>query len=173
MILSDTLAKRYGRYRLRFLEGPKGNSYQGQPFSPNPFPYQGKQVPGQKVGDSVEFLRRLDDDPEMFGTFVVATVLQLDSNTGGGIPEQANITGMKHGDNIVYASWAFLTFLCEYLVTLDLGALGNAQDILISFQRLGRHASGFREEESGHGPPSHTGRTVRVHAAWRRDRRRG
>ena len=157
MILSDTLARRYGKYRLRFLEGPKGSAYQGQTFSPNPFPYQGKQVPGENVGDAVEFLRRLDDDPEMFGTYTIASQVLLDSATGNGIPEQADITGMKHGDNILYASWAFLTFVCEYLVTLDLGALENAHNLLISFQRLGRHTSGYREEESGHGPPSHAG----------------
>ena len=158
MRLSEQLALKYAKYRLRFLEGAIG-------------PYEGPQIgvfdddqeeylvevnvpglPDRKVAARIRdarvtFLRnsgRPHDEP---GAFTIAEKMSVDAATAEepGNLDSAHITSLKHGDNTLHASWAFVTFIAEYVITYDLATLRIADGILRSLQRLGNYSHGHGE----------------------------
>ncbi len=143
MELSDQLAKKYARYRLRMLEGPLG-TYQGGQYEAL---INGIEVIGQRHNTRVSFLRNVAHPHPHPGSYVIGCKYKVDKNTSAepGNLETAHIDALQHGDNVIHAAWMFLTFVCEYLITYDLTALELANSILGSFQRLGDYSPGYGE----------------------------
>ena len=159
MILTEQLAMKYAKYRLRFLEGSHG-AYQGPQLGVQDpatddylvdvavpgLPVQ--HVPAQSRDTRVSFLRNPTRPLGEPSAFVVATKLSVDppTATAPGDLESAAIKNMEHGDNVLHASWAFITFIAEYVVTYDPSCLTTALGILRSFQRLGNYSNGHGED---------------------------
>lgn len=159
MRLNEQLATKYARYRLRFLEGALG-PYQGpQIGTHDPVTDEflvdinipglpARRVPAQARNTRVTFLRNATRPHDEPGAFVVAEKLSVDAATATEPAnlDSAHITSLKHGDNTLHASWAFATFVAEYVITYDLATLRLANGFLKSFQRLGDYSPGHGED---------------------------
>lgn len=166
MRLTEQVAMKYAKYRLRFLEGAIG-PYEGTQygtFDPlteeflvnvNVPSMPVKRVPAQVRGARVTFLRNITRPHDEPGCCVIAEKLSVDAATAteSGNLDSAHVTSLKHGDNTLHASWAFATFVAEYVITHDLGALRLADRILRSFQRLGDYSPGHGEDPNRNNRP--------------------
>jgi hypothetical protein len=147
MILTQSLATSYARYRHRFLNGPP-TVY----FNQSGSPARCSLRPGVVVQENyqpVQFLRQANTNVDEPGAFLVADRLTVEllPTDPPDLPEEERVVkGIRHADQTLYASNAFLSLLAEYVITLDDETLERAENLLAVLVRLGRYQPGYRDE---------------------------
>ena len=144
MKITPELAAKYAQYRDRFLSGTTG-TYGG--FT-GPDPCGGSDA-GRRYQQNcyAPFMITSGDAAVDEGTFLHVDRFVVGDNVAPNDMEQTPILEVHSGDNTLYASFALVSFVAEYSITLLAEPLEIALGIAKSFQRLGSKQRGWQETD--------------------------